>query len=239
MLKNIRIVLVNTTHPGNIGSVARAMKNMGLNSLHVVEPKKTIDDDAVARAGHADDVLAAMQIHESLEQAVADCALVIGTSARQRKIPWPLLWPKDAAVKACQHALSQPVAIVFGREDRGLTNEELQLCHLHVTIPTDEAYSSLNLAQAVQVLCYELRLAALGELEPINDEAELATVEQMEGFYQHLEQALQAVEFLQERSAKQTLLRLRRLFNRARLELPELQMLRGVFKQVLKLKKPE
>ena len=160
LLKNIRIVLVNTTHPGNIGGVARAMKNMGLEKLYLVEPKEFPSHRAFQRAAHALDILDNAVIVDSLDAAVDGCGLVVGTSARSRGIPWPMLNPRECGRKAVSEAGEYDVALVFGREDRGLTNEELQRCTFHVHIPTNPDYSSLNLAAAVQVLTYEVRMAA-------------------------------------------------------------------------------
>jgi tRNA (cytidine32/uridine32-2'-O)-methyltransferase len=242
VLENIRIVLVNTTHPGNIGASCRAMKNMGLAELYLVEPKKAPDEESVWRAGHALDVLDNIVTTETLDEALEGCGLVIGTSARERKIPWPLLNPRDAAAKACAEAEQHKVAIVFGREDRGLTNEELQKCHLHVTIPTNDEYSSLNLAQAVQVIAYELRMTAVGDgLDNIADEMRewdvpAASSQQMGLFFEHLQQVLVEIGFLDLKAPRQTMTRMRRLFNRVRLDEMEVQMLRGILKAVEKSK---
>ena len=163
MLENIRIVLMNTSHPGNIGSVARAMKTMGLTDLCLVSPLQFPDPKADEMASNAVDVLAQATVVETLEDAIADCALVVGTSARTRKIPWPLLAPRAMAEKVREEAPTNQIAIVFGREQSGLSNEELERCHLHVNIPANPEYSSLNLGAAVQVIAYELRVAALAE----------------------------------------------------------------------------
>lgn len=232
-LDSIRIVMVNTTDTGNIGAVARAMKNMGLQSLHLVEPKNPPDEKAFRRAGHALDVMDKLVIHNSLEEAVAGCGLVVGTSARERKIPWPLLEARDAAIQAIEEAATHPVAIVFGREDRGLTNEELHKCHLHLTIPTHGDYSSLNVAAAIQVVCYELLIAAREGQAVRQDVLQAkADLPAMENFYQHLEQVLVHIDYLNPEEPKQTMSRLRRLFNRARPEDLELNMLRGILKSI-------
>lgn len=237
LLKKIRVVLVNTTHPGNIGTAARAMKNMGLLSLYVVDPKKPLDADAFSRAGHALDVLDNMVLCKTLDEAIAGCGFVIGTSARERTIPWPLENAREAAKIACTEAQSHEVALVFGREDRGLTNDELQKCHLHLTIPTNDDYSSLNLAQAVQVVAYETRMAAIdGKITQKADEQDIACAEQLAQFYQHLEQALVAINYLDPEKPRQTMRRLQRLFNKARMDVAEVQMFRGILKAVLRLK---
>lgn len=231
-LEAIRVVLVNTSHPGNIGAAARAMKNMGLGNLVLVAPRKFPHDEATWRAASATDVLANAQVCETLEEAVADCGLVVGTSARGRRIPWPLLDPRHCAERAYAEAGKHKVAFVFGREDRGLTNEELQLCHLHVNIPANEEYSSLNLAMAVQVLSYELRMAHLGD--ELSDDALAewdqppATTEQLQRYFEHLEETLLELGFLNPKAPKQLMTRLRRLYNRARPDDMEINILRGI-----------
>ncbi|MDT8321599.1 MAG: tRNA (cytosine(32)/uridine(32)-2'-O)-methyltransferase TrmJ [Xanthomonadales bacterium] len=226
----VRMVLINTTHPGNIGATARAMKVMGLGSLHLVTPKTYPHADATARASGADDLLQHAVVHETLDSALAGCALVLGTSARLRSLPMPMLDARRAAVRALQESSAREVAILFGRERYGLTNEEMQRCQYLVNIPSNPAYSSLNLAQAVQIMAYELRVAALGSSdisssllgwEPVDDA-------QMEGFYQHLEQALLDIRFLNPNQPKRLMMRLRRLFNRARPDQNEINILRGI-----------
>lgn len=231
-LDNIRIVLVNTSHPGNIGAVARAMKNMGLSKLVLVAPKKFPHDEATWRAASATDVLDNAQVCATLEEAVADCGLVVGTSARGRRIPWPLLDPRHCAERAYSEAARHQVAFVFGREDRGLTNEELQLCNLHVNIPANEEYSSLNLAMAVQVLSYELRMTHLSD--DLTDDALAewdqppATTAQLQRYFEHLEETLLELGFLNPKAPKQLMTRLRRLYNRARPDDMEINILRGI-----------
>ncbi len=246
ILDNIRIVLVNTTHPGIIGGVARAMKNMGSNNLYLVEPKQFPDEEAVWRSGHASNLLDSAVITDTLTQAIEGCGLVIGTSARERKIPWPLLNPRETAKKVSVEAQSMPVALVFGREDRGLTNDELQSCHLHLNIPTGEEYSSLNLAAAVQVVAYELRMTIMGDglsktaqnvpVEMREWDVPLAGGAMMEHFYTHLERTLTEIEFLDNSARRQTMPRLKRLFNRVRMDEMEVQMMRGILKSVDRLK---
>jgi tRNA (cytidine32/uridine32-2'-O)-methyltransferase len=162
---NIRIVLVNTSHPGNIGGAARAMKNMGLERLYLVEPKEYPSDKAVWRSAGAVDVLENAVVVETLDEAIKGCGLVVGTSARERRIPWPLLNPRECGESVWTESEQHEVAVVFGREDRGLTNEELHKCNYHVHIPANPDYSSLNLATAVQVICYEIRMAFLATSE--------------------------------------------------------------------------
>ena len=237
-LDNIRIVLVNTSHPGNIGGVARAMKNMGLGRLCLVAPRQYPDEQASWRAASASDVLAAAEIVGTVEEAVADCQFVVGTSARERRIPWPLLDPRRCAERMAVASDQEQVAILFGREDRGLTNEELKLCNLHLNIPTSEDYSSLNLAMAVQIVCYELRmLQAQGHLpsaEVDQWDAPFSTADNMERYYEHLEQTLVDIEFLDPAAPRQLMARLRRLYSRVRLDEMELNILRGVLTQTQK-----
>ena len=237
-LDRIRVVLVNTSHPGNIGGVARAMKNMGLGRLYLVEPKSFPDEQAVWRAASAVDVLDSAVCVQSLAEAVADCHFVVGTSARGRRIPWPVQQPRQCAAEIAVASGHGDVAVLFGREDRGLTNEELMLCNLHLHIPTSEDYSSLNLAMAVQIVCYELRLLSLGE--PNNDssdqqwDAPFATVDNMERFYVHLEETLKDIGFLDPSAPRQLMTRLRRLYGRVRLDEMELNILRGILTETQK-----
>ncbi|ACE84507.1 tRNA (cytosine(32)/uridine(32)-2'-O)-methyltransferase TrmJ [Cellvibrio japonicus] len=230
---NIRIVLVNTSHPGNIGGAARAMKNMGLDRLYLVAPKEYPSDKAVWRAAGATDVLDNAVVVETLDEAIAGCSLVVGTSARERRIPWPLLDPRQCGESIWAEAGEHEVAVVFGREDRGLTNEELHKCTYHVHIPANAEYSSLNLATAVQVICYEIRMAYLQAVEGKslpNHHWDMppADAGALENYYQHLEQALVDLGFLDPDNPKQTMTRLRRLYNRVRLDQMELNILRGV-----------
>ncbi|TGD73943.1 tRNA (cytosine(32)/uridine(32)-2'-O)-methyltransferase TrmJ [Mangrovimicrobium sediminis] len=235
---NIRIVLVNTTHSGNIGGVARAMKNMGLARLYLVEPRAFPSEEATWRAASAGDVLETAVVCDSLEKAIADCQFVVGTSARERRIPWPVLDPRACAAQIRQRAGSEQVAIVFGREDRGLTNEELQQCNLHLNIPTSSEYSSLNLAMAVQVVCYELRMQLEAPRLPVEADAQwdapFARAGEMERFYVHLEEALAEIGFLDPEAPRQLIPRLRRLFSRVRLDEMELNILRGILAETQK-----
>ncbi len=237
-LDNIRIVLVNTTHPGNIGGVARAMKNMGLTRLYLVAPEKFPDEQAVWRAAAAGDLLDSAVITASVEEAIGDCQFVVGTSARERRIPWPLLDPRQCAARIGAVCGREQVAIMFGREDRGLTNEELQLCNLHLHIPTSAAYSSLNLAMAVQIVCYELRMLLLQDQLPASEDEQwdtpFCTLENLERFYLHLEQTLTAIEFLDPAAPRQLMARLRRLYGRVRLDEMELNILRGILTETQK-----
>lgn len=232
MLENIRIVLVNTSHTGNIGSVARAMKTMGLSQLTLVDPVQQPDSHASALAAGATDVLHHAKIVPTLAEAVADCGLVVGTSARNRTLDWPLLNPRECAAKVLDESPNYPVAMVFGREASGLTNEELQQCHFHVHIPANPDYSSLNLAMAVQTLCYEVRMQFLEQHERPDELPEYPRSEDLERFYQHLEQTLKNTGFIIRQHPGQVMSKLRRLFTRARPEENELNILRGILASV-------
>lgn len=233
MLNTIRIVLVNPSHPGNIGATARAMKNMGLSSLYLVDPHQFPHQEATVRAAGADDILANTVLVNTLEEAVADCRLVFGSSARSRSLPWPNCTPRECAEKVIQPAV-QPAAIVFGRESSGLSNEELALCHYHVHIPTVDDFASLNLAAAVQVISYEIYLASIEPPVWSDQEDQPATVEQIFGFLKQLELLLVDIEFLDPNHPKLLLQRLQRLFNRARLEEKEIHILRGILSTIEK-----
>lgn len=245
MLQNIRIVLVNTSHPGNIGGAARAMKNMGLSRLVLVDPHVFPSPEASARASGADDILANAQVVPTLEEALVGCSLVMGTSARDRSLPWPLLDPRACATKAVEDARAGgEVALVFGREHAGLTNEELQRCHFHVHIPSAPEFSSLNLAAAVQVLAYEVRLAFLALAQvapsaPAEAPVELATAEELEGFYGHMEATLVDIGFLDPEKPRHLMARLRRLYSRCRLERTEVSILRGILTETRKTARGE
>lgn len=229
----IRVVLVNTSHPGNIGAAARAIKNMGLDRLYLVAPKDFPADRAVWRAANAADILDRVVVVETLDEAISDCGLVVGTSARDRTIPWPLLDPRECGEKVWHEAAEHAVALVFGREDRGLTNEELHKCTYHVHIPANPEYSSLNLAAAVQVLTYEVRMAALSDKQTVYSaktqwDVPPAKVKELELYYEHMEQALVDLGFHDRDNPRQTMTRLRRLFNRIRPDSMELSIMRGV-----------
>ena len=238
-LDRIKIVLVETSLSANIGSACRAMKTMGLTDLVLANPQcEVVTEASLARASGADDLLKRCRVARDLAEAVADCTLVMGASARSRSFPWPLLNPRQAAEKAIAVAGQQPVAIVFGRERSGLTNEELALCHAHLHIPANPEYASLNVAAAVQVLAYELRMTALAGLadyqwQQVREETP-ATHEQMEGFFQHLEQALVDIDYLDPNNPKLLMNRLRRLYWRAEPDTTEVNILRGILKQTIR-----
>lgn len=229
-LSSIRFVLINTTHPGNIGSTARAMKVMGLSQLHLVTPKTFPSADATAMASGADDLLQHATLHDSLESALEGCSLVLGTSARLRSLPMPQMDLRAAAESALTEHAGKDIAILFGREAYGLTNDEMQRCHQLVHINTNPEYGSLNLAQAVQVMAYEIRMAAVGGVDSRVAPSDWEPVDagQMELFYKHLEDALLDIQFLNPDQPKRLMMRLRRLFNRARPDQNEMNILRGI-----------
>ena len=235
LLNSIKVVLVGTTHPGNIGATARAMKNMGIVNLALVAPKEFPSDVATYRSKAAKDVLENAELFDTLKMAVSNCELVIGTSARERKVPWPILNPKDASQEVSRGVLNNKVAIVFGREDRGLTNDELGLCNLHVHIPTDPAYSSLNLSQAVQIMVYEMRSSILENQE--NEEywdVEFADNDQTERLINHMDELMQEVDFYEIDNPRKLLLRVRRFFKRSRIDVMEVNIFRGLFAAIQK-----
>ncbi|MCB4794729.1 tRNA (cytosine(32)/uridine(32)-2'-O)-methyltransferase TrmJ [Pseudomonas sp. NP21570] len=249
-LQNIRVVLVNTSHAGNIGGAARAMKNMGLSRLVLVDPEDFPSPDAVARASGATDILDSARVVATLEEALAGCSLVLGTSARDRRIPWPLLDPREcASVSVEQSAGGGEVALVFGREYAGLTNEELQRCQYHVHIPSDPQFSSLNLAAAVQVLTYEVRMAWLAaegrptKVEKLETTAMLdaqpVTVDELENYFGHLERTLVDIGFLDPTKPRHLMPRLRRLYGRSGISKLEMNILRGILTETQKAARGE
>ncbi|EED34986.1 RNA methyltransferase, TrmH family, group 1 [Luminiphilus syltensis NOR5-1B] len=235
---NIEIVLVHTSSPGNIGGAARAMKNMGLSRLTLVAPREFPAPEATWRAASASDVLNSARIVDSVDEAIADSQFVVGTSARGRRIPWPVLDPRRCAERLAVSSRTERVAILFGREDRGLTNEELQRCNLHCHIPSHEDYSSLNLAMAVQIVAYELRMWGLAERLPEAADEDwdvpFVTTEEMTRFYRHLEETLTDIGFLDPAAPRQLMPRLARLFNRVRIDDMEMGILRGILTEAQK-----
>lgn len=229
---SIRIVLVGTTHPGNIGAVARAMKNMGLADLALVEPRYFPHDEATARASGAHDILENASVVDSLAAAIADCVYVAGASARTRAINWPGLDCRDAAARLLEESAAGKVAAVFGPEKTGLSNADLDLCDTLLNIPANPDFSSLNLAMAVQVLTYEIRVATAESRPEYEADAPLATSSDMEHFYGHLEQVLTDLKFLDPDNPRHLMRRLRRLFVRARPDHNEVNILRGILTAV-------
>ncbi len=254
LLEKVRIVLINTSDCRNIGSAARAMKTMGLTKLYLVDPIEMPNGQANALAAGATDVLNSAIVVNTLEEAISECGLVVGTSARSRTLPWPMLDPRECGAQLINEALNFPVALVFGRESSGLTNDELQLCHFHVQIPANPEYSSLNLAMAVQTLSYEVRTSFLalqnGQLnsntsfstsqsslsQGSSDEViEYPISEESERFYQHFEKALKVTCFIIPNHPGLVMTKLRRLFNRARPDVKEIKMLRGILASIEKV----
>ena len=255
MFENIRVVMVHTSHPGNIGAAARAIKTMGLSRLVLVSPQQYPDQIAIWRAAGAADILEQAQVVETLAEAVEGCSMVVGASARQRRIPWPVLDSRQGGEAIAKQSRTEEVAIIFGREDRGLTNEELQQCNYHIEIPANEDYGVLNVASAVQIICYEVRMSLLAfrqikekgpenpapskpepkmPINPVRWDERLATSGEMEHFFNHLETTLTQLDFHEPENPRQLLTRLRRLFMRARLDHLEINILRGAMTAVQK-----
>jgi len=248
---NVRIVLINPSHPGNIGAAARAMKTMCLQYLYLVEPRVFPHADATARAAGADDILAHAKVCKTLDEALGDCEIIIGASARKRSISCPVLSPEECAKQLELENKTHNIAIMFGREHSGLTNKEVDRCHNLIHIPTNGGFSSLNLAAAVQIVAYELLKAKMAFKDVLSANESLindisthetthekpetqdqrtkpATVEEMELFYAHLEQTLIKTEFIDPEAPRHIMRRLRRLFNRAHPEVVEVNILRGI-----------
>lgn len=245
VFSRLRIILVDTSHPGNIGAVARAMKTMGFSDLRLVNPR--FDDaltnpDAIAFASGAQDILASAKVVDKIEDALVDCHFVAAVSARLREFSPPVIAPREFADKVV-NTMTQQVALVFGSERYGLPNEIVMNSNVLINVPANPEYSSLNLAQAVQILAYECRMSALAEtmhLMPkseIGFQGELASLEQIDGMYQHLEQALVKIDFLDPQNPKKLMPRLKRLFSRAQLEVEEVNIMRGISKRILDFSK--
>jgi len=241
VFNRLRIVLVDTSHPGNIGAVARAMKTMRFSDLWLVNPR--FDDaltnpDAIAFASGAQDILASAKVVDKIEDALVDCHFVAAVSARLREFSPPVIAPREFADKLV-NTMTQPVALVFGSERYGLPNEIVMNSNVLINVPANPDYSSLNLAQAVQILAYECRMSVLASstyLAPKSEvgfQGELAPLEQIDGMYQHLEQALVKIEFLDPQNPKKLMPRLKRLFSRAQLEVEEVNIIRGISKRII------
>lgn len=243
-LDRLRIVMINTSDSGNIGAAARAMKTMGISQLVLLQPKEFPTAKATARAAGAGDLLFNAKVVETLDEAIGDCQLVLGTSARMRTIPWPLINPREAAARVMNEPEGADIAILFGREDSGLNNEELRRCHLHICIPGNEAYPVLNIGAAIQVICYEMRMAALeqaGAVEVTSNpdglrdwDQPLVSSEDTERLLKHFEEVLLDIGFFDPSNPKQLLTRLRRFFLRTRMDKLEMNLLRGVLSTVQK-----
>jgi tRNA (cytidine32/uridine32-2'-O)-methyltransferase len=242
MLDKIRVILIQSSHPGNIGSTARSLKNMGLSQLYLVSPLKFPSEEATAYASNARDLLDNAKVVSTLEQALVGCTLVLGTSGRSRSVAWPTLTPREAAQEILQILAHPPnsgdIALLFGREQHGLSNEELECCHYQISIPANPAYPSLNIAQAVQVISYEIYSQFLGlktdefaEITPVN---QLATADEMALFFKALETTLVQLHFLDLAEPRHLMSRLRRLFGKARVSKTELNILRGILTAIQK-----
>lgn len=232
----LRIVLCGTTHPGNIGAAARAMKTMGLDQLHLVDPKAGIfpSEEASARAVSATDVLDSAQVHETLLEAVRDCHLVVGTTARERHVGPPVLSPRAFCAQAQDLSGGGRVALVFGRERTGLTNEEVDLCQRLIRIPTHEAFASLNLAAAVQICCYEWMLPRASEPAPKETRYRPATAAEFDGFMNHLQSLVEQIDFFAEKNQPAVMRRVRQIFHRAAMDTNEINILRGLWGETQK-----
>lgn len=236
-LSQVKIILVRTSHPGNIGASARAMKTMGFSNLHLVAPEQFPDSKAEEMASGADDLLQSAIVHADLQSAISDCHWVVGTSTRIRSIPWAVLTPRQMAERSFPLSTNQKMALVFGCERSGLSNDELEYCQSIVSIPTSEEYGALNLAAAVQVLCYEMRMMWLAKkntqtvLEKDADYSsatlDFAPASEIEAFFAHLRKVMIQVQFLKPQAPRRLMTRMRRLFLRAHLERMEVNMLRG------------
>ncbi len=238
VFNNIRIVLCHTSHPGNIGSTARAMKTMGLSRLYLVKPKKFPDGEAKSLAVNAADLLDTAVVTETLEEAIADCNFVIAVSGKERSLSQEVMPVREAARKTAHIASAQQVALVFGNETSGLSTAEANKCQILATIPANPEYTSLNLAQAVQIMCYECRMAITdGNLHYDEKPVALATQEELERFYAHLKEVLTLIGYLNPKAPKKLFERLRRLYARSRLEKEEVNLLRGILTLTQKPKK--
>ena len=234
-LDNIRIVLINTQFPGNIGAVARAMKNMGLSRLYLVNPGCSLDKEAYIRATSATNILENTMTADTLDEVISDCHLVVGTSTRDRGMSLPLLTARESGEKIASEAINAQVAVVFGQESCGLQGEDLKQCNFHGYIPANPNYSSLNLGAAVQTFCYEIFQAAEAvRTQPKDDVYDYPENKDMEYFYEHMEKVLMDVNFIIPQHPGQMMQRLRRLFNRARPDQKELNILRGILSAIEK-----
>jgi tRNA (cytidine32/uridine32-2'-O)-methyltransferase len=237
-LNNIDIVMVGTTHPGNIGAAARAMHNMCFSNLVLVDPKCRLGEIAYSRASGANEVLDNRRIATSLPEAVKDCSLIIASSARKRSLSWPEITPQQTAEKIADLDSESRVALVFGPEHSGLSNEDLQLCQYMVNIPTNADFSSLNVASAIQIICYEVFKISLGtdEQQQSSTQEPVATSKEIEGYFRHLEQVMTTTEFLDPENPGLLMQRLRRLYQRFELSKHEVNILRGILSSVEKFK---
>lgn len=241
-IANIRVIMINTSHPGNIGAAARVMKNMGLTRLYLVNPKQFPNAEATAMASGADDLLNQAVLCDSFEQALKGCHLVLGSTARERKIQHEFIDAREAGELSMAESEKHEVALVFGRERTGLTNDETGLCHKLINIPTNPDYRSLNVASAIQIISYEVMMASASSycdsgLAETQVQTDYATSEEMERFYEHLEQTLIDIEFLRLKQSPQLMPKLRHIYNRIRMKSEELNILRGILTKTQNFKK--
>ena len=233
-----KVVLVEPSHPGNIGAVARAMKTMSLSNLAIVRPKQFPHPEATARASRATDILENAYLHETLQQAIADCHWVVGVTARPRKISTAVYSPKQLMQKLAEDYAGLRVAWVFGREQHGLSNDEIDLCHAICTIPANSGYSSLNLASAVQIICYEWVSSGMDSAINANSDGNsheaMASADELEGLYEHLWNTLAQTGFMEQDNPKPLMRKIRKIFDRTRLTRAEINILRGILKSVNK-----
>lgn len=237
VIENLRVVMVGITHPGNIGAAARAMKTMGYSTLYLVKPKIYPHADATARAAGADNILDQAIVCDTFEQALHGCITVIASTARNRTITCPVYTPREYSVQLPDVIKRGPTALVFGREHSGLTNQELEYCNAIIHIPTNAKFSSLNVASAVQIICYEFSQALQLQHENsqeknIKEKVRLATSDEMVCLYNHLQESLENVGFLNPKQPRQLMRRLKSLFNRAQLDENEMSILRGFFSAI-------
>ncbi len=236
---DIEFILVEPSHSGNIGACARAIKNMGFEKLAIVKPRKTITEEAFHRAKSAKDILENAVIYESFDQAIEEKNLILATSARERTIPWPTFYIDEISeeIKGELKAEKTKSAIIFGREDNGLSNEELQKCHIHLVIPTSDEYSSLNLSHALQLVAFEIRKIYLDNNVSISEEKDLVSNSENEKLLEHLMEVLKKIDFYDPKSSKQVKTRIERLIKKIRLDKMEMGILRGFLSKIIDFEK--
>lgn len=236
---DIEFILVEPSHSGNIGACARVIKNMGFEKLAIVKPRKTITEEAFHRAKSAKDILENAVIYESFDQAIEEKNLILATSARERTIPWPTFYIDEISEEIKGELKSEKTksAIIFGREDNGLSNEELQKCHIHLVIPTSDEYSSLNLSHALQLVAFEIRKIYLDNNVPISEEKDLVSNLENEKLLEHLMEVLKKIDFYDPKSSKQVKTRIERLIKKIRLDKMEMGILRGFLSKIIDFEK--
>jgi len=236
---DIEFILVEPSHSGNIGACARAIKNMGFEKLAIVKPRKTITEEAFHRAKSAKDILENAVIYDSFDQAIEEKNLILATSARERTIPWPTFYIDEISEEIKSELKSEKTksAIIFGREDNGLSNEELQKCHIHLVIPTSDEYSSLNLSHALQLVAFEIRKIYLDNNVSISEEKDFVSNLENEKLLEHLMEVLKKIDFYDPKSSKQVKARIERLIKKIRLDKMEMGILRGFLSKIIDFEK--